>query len=110
MESTESGNCVFIKLSGDFSYENSVQIEKVSEGSVIRALTHFSIESGWLSIAVSVCSYIRSGFQCSFAAIPLVAPSSIPNVMLYHMLYTSDCSNRTCPCLRKLYASLCQGI
>jgi len=45
-ESTESGNCVFIKLPGNSDYENSVQIEKVSRGPVIRALTHFSIEPG----------------------------------------------------------------
>ena len=46
MESTESGNCVFIELPGDAGYENSVQIEKVSGRPVIRALTHFSIEPG----------------------------------------------------------------
>ena len=110
MESTESGNCVFIELPGDAGYENSVQIEKVSGGLVIRALTHFSIEPGWLSIAVGVYPHIRPGFQSSFAAIPPAAPSSIPNVVLYCMSYTPDCSNRTCPCSRKPYASLCQGI
>jgi len=62
MESTESDNCVFIKLPGDSDYENSVQIEKVSGGPVIKALTHFSIKPGWLSIAVSVCSHIRPSF------------------------------------------------
>ena len=110
MESTESGNCVFIELPSDSGYENSVQIEKVSGGPVIRALTHFSIEPEWLSIAVGVCPYVRPGFQSSFVAIPPAAPSSIPNVVLYHMSYTSDCSNRTCPFSCKPYASLCQGI
>ena len=110
MESIESGNCVFIKLPGNSDYENSVQIEKVSGGPVIRALTHFSIEPGWLSIAIGVCPHIRPGFQSSFAAIPPAAPSPIPNVVLYCMSYTPDCSNRTCPCLCKPYTSLCQGI
>ena len=110
MKSTESGNCVFIELPGDAGYENSVQIEKVSGGLVIRALTHFSIEPGWLLIAIGVCPHVRPGFQSSFAAIPPVAPSSIPNVVLYCMPYTPDCSNKTCLCLHKPYASLCQGI
>jgi len=58
---------VFIELSSDSSYKNSVQIEKVSGGPVIRASTHFSIEPGWLLITVGVCPHIRPGFQSSFA-------------------------------------------